>query len=370
MGAFSETNPSTLCAESVKASLKESGISTSDIDSIYVGNAIQAGVGQNLPKQIAIAAGLPPTIPATSVNKVCASSIKALTIAATEIIAGFSKVCIVAGVESMSLAPHLLKQSRLGKKYGDFSAIDSVNFDGLQDSFSQNAMGVLVEGLNAKKGITREESDRFAIQSFQRCIAAWEKGLHQCVPIEVKPGSIIDKDENLARFNPSKIPTLRPSFANPGTITPANASGLADGAASVIIADETFVKKHNLNAVARIVSYSDAGVDPSEFPLGSILATRKCLEKAGKSDDDIDLWEINEAFASVGLLFASELGIYESKINVLGGACAIGHPLGCSGVRIVVTLISALKSVGKKYGLAAICNGGGGGTAVLIELLN
>ena len=370
-GGLSTIPGTKLCGIAIDKCVKDSHIEPKDIDSIFVGNVITAGNGQNPAKQAAIEAGLPETVSATLVNKVCCSSLKALTIGVQEIKCGDSQAVIAAGFESMSRCPHLLEGSRKGYRMGDFTAKDSLIKDGLWDAKYDQHMGQLVDALNTKLGITREEQDRYAIQSFKRANKAWSEDRFngQIAPVEVKPGVVVDKDENRSKLNEEKVPKLKPSFTVDGTITPANASGIADGAAAVVICSRKYADAHGLKPIARIVSYADAGRDPAEFPLAPIDAAKKALQRASMKKEDIDIWEVNEAFASVPLMFAKELGISEDILNIFGGAVAVGHPLGCTGLRILQTLIAALSAREKKFGLATLCIGGGGGTAVIVELL-
>ena len=369
-GGLSSIPGSKLCGFAIRESVKQSQINPSQFDSIYVGNVVTAGNGQNPAKQAALEGGLPETISCTLVNKVCCSSLKALTLAVQEIKCGDSQAAVAAGFESMSRCPHLLENSRTGYRMGDITAKDSLIKDGLWDAKYNQHMGQLVDALNEKLGITRQEQDRYAIQSFDRSKKAWEEKNFQdhIIPITVKSG-VVERDENISKLKLEKVPLLKPSFTPNGTITPANASGIADGAAAVTICSKKFADENNIKPLARIISYADAGRDPAEFPLAPVDAAKKALQKAGLTKDDIDLWEVNEAFASVPIMFAREFGISEDILNILGGAVAVGHPLGCTGLRIVQALISALKIKGKKRGLATLCNGGGGGTAVIIELM-
>ena len=369
-GGLSSVPGTKLCGIAIGESVKQSKINPSQFDSIYVGNVVSAGNGQNPAKQAALEGGLPETISCTLVNKVCCSSLKALTLGVQEIKCGDAQAVIAAGFESMSRCPHLLEGSRTGYRMGDITARDSLIKDGLWDAKYNQHMGQLVDALNEKLGITREDQDRYAIQSFSRSKKAWEdKSFEgQIIPVSVKSG-LVERDENISKLKLEKVPVLKPSFTPNGTITPANASGIADGAAAVTLCSKQFAEENNLKPIARVIAYADAGRDPAEFPLAPVDAANKALKKAGLTKDDIDIWEVNEAFASVPIMFARELGISEDVLNILGGAVAVGHPLGCTGLRIVQALIAALKVRGKKRGLATLCNGGGGGTAVIIELM-
>lgn len=369
-GSLSGIPGTELCAAAMKACAEKSGIAIEQFNSIYIGNVVSAGIGQNPAKQAALAAGFPVTTPCTLINKVCCSSMKALQLGVLEIKAGDSQAVMIGGFENMSRCPHLLQNSRNGYRLGNFSAIDSLINDGLWDAKYNQMMGQLVDVLNEKQGISREDQDRFAIQSFDRATKAWEEHAfdEQIVPIKTSSGEY-KMDESILKLRREKVPQLKPAFSPTGTITAANASSISDGAAAVAICSSEFAKEHNLKPIAKIISYGEAGVDPSEFPLAPLEAVKIALSRAKLSTDDIDLWEFNEAFASVPLMLIKGLGISEEKVNILGGAVAMGHPLGCSGIRIVTTLIAALKHRGLKRGCAALCNGGGGGNSVIIEML-
>lgn len=370
LGGLSTIPAPDLGGVAIDAALKDSGVSPDQVDSCYVGNVISAGLGQNLAKQAALKGGLPPNIPCTHVDKVCCSSLKALTLGVQEILLGDASCVVVAGTENMSMAPRLVSGSRQTQKMGPMTlaaetkAADAMIVDGLWDSFNNLHMGTLADNLAAEKGITREEQDQFALRSFARAREGWETGKLDIVEVNG-----VKSDEVIPKLIPEKVPTLRPCFNKEGTITAANSSALADGAAAVVVCSEEFVKKSGARPIARVIAYADAGVDPKQFPAAPVEAARKVLAKAGMSPEDIDLWEVNEAFAMAPLLFMKTLGVPEDKMNVLGGAIAIGHPLGCTGIRIVNTLISALKIKGKRVGLATLCNGGGGATAVILEVI-
>lgn len=370
LGGLSNIPAPELGSYAVKDCLKKSGLSPEEIDQLIAGNVLNGGLGQNPAKQCSLKSELPSTCICTLVNKVCCSSLKALCLAAQSIKCGDSRSAVVVGFENMSRAPHIVYDARKIKKMGNIkfegeaAGVDLMITDGLWDSFSNKHMGSLVDKIAAGKQISREEQDRYAIQSFKRAVDGWETGM-----LDVTPVGEIVKDENITKLIPEKVPTLRPCFNQDGTLTAANSSSLADGAAAMIVVSDDFMNQHQLKPIARIVSYADYEMDPADFPLAVPHAARKALEKANLQVADIDLWEINEAFAAVTLAFTKELQISEDIVNILGGAIAIGHPLGCTGLRIVNSLISALKVKGKKLGLAALCNGGGGATAVIIELV-
>ena len=368
-GGYANVPAPQLGAAAVKESLIRSNVSPESIDELIAGNVITAGIGQNPAKQCSIEAGLPNTVPCTTINKVCCSSLKALSIAAQDVKYGEVNTAVVVGMENMTLAPHLVRNARKIQKMGNIefkepiTGEDSMIVDGLWDSFNNCHMGLLADKMAQKHGITREEQDRFAIQSFARAKEGWESG-----ELDVMEFNGVKSDEVIPKLIKEKVPTLRSCFMKDGTVTAANASALSDGAAALVIVSEKYLKENNLKPIAKIIGYADAGCDQAEFVYAPVLAARKVLEKCNLKFEDIDLFEVNEAFAVAPLLFMKETGVSEDKLNVFGGAIAIGHPLGCTGIRIVNTLISALRAKGKKTGLATLCNGGGGATAVIIEL--
>ena len=370
LGGLSQIPATDLGGIAIKAALNQANVSPEKVDCVYFGNVLSAGLGQNPGKQASLASGIPSTVPCTTINKVCCSSLKAIVLAAQDILLENATIAVAAGAENMSLAPHLLPKSRTGQKMGDFQVVDSMIKDGLWDAKYDLHMGALVDKLAVQKGITREDQDRFSIQSFSRARAATEIGAHKLTP--VKFGRFeCTKDETIEKLIIEKVPKLRPCFVTDetGTITPANSSAISDGAAAIILASGAVVKELGLKPIAKLLSWADAGVDPADFPLAPVFASKKALEKVKMDKSQIDLWEINEAFAAVPLLFEKEMELSEDRINVLGGAVALGHPLGCTGCRIVNTLLSALETKQKKFGLATLCNGGGGATALIIEMI-
>jgi len=368
-GSLSSLHPSELCGHVIKSCISQSGLDSSSIESVFVGNVVSAGIGQNPAKQCAIAGGIKSSVPCTLINKVCCSSMKAMTLGAQEIMCGQSSVVLIAGVESMSKCPSLVPRLKAGETLNtETKPVDSMVKDGLWDSFNDKHMGFLVDAIAEKEGFTREEQDNYALRSFSRAQSAWDAKAFNVTPIPT-PNGLLEFDENIKKLIPAKVPTLRPSFSPKGTITAANASSLADGAVAAIICSSKYAAEHGLKPIAKIISFADAGVDPSEFPLATIHSTQKALNKANLSVQDIDLWEVNEAFSAVPLLFSKSFGISQDNINVLGGSVAIGHPLGCTGLRIICTLIDALKLQNKPRGLATLCNGGGGATSVILEMI-
>lgn len=358
----------------IKESVKKSQVSIEDIDEVFVGNVLSCSLGQNPAKQCAIFGDLLPTTTCTLVNKVCCSSLKAMIVAAQLIKSNEINTSVIVGTENMSLSPRYAEGTRSVKKLGNMHVDnpidlkDSMMTDGLWDSFNDKHMGSLADSCAKKMGISREDQDRYSIQSFHRAEEGWKSGF-----LDVTPVNGVEKDEVISKLIEGKVSSLRPCFNTDGTITAATSSALADGAACILLASENYVKSHEnqiAKPIAKIIAYSDAERDPKEFTLAPVDAAKKALKKAGLSANQIDLWEVNEAFACVPLMFMKELQLNEDIVNVFGGGISVGHPLGCTGVRIVNTLISALKAKGKKIGLAALCNGGGGANAVIIELID
>ncbi|CBX95473.1 similar to acetyl-CoA C-acetyltransferase [Plenodomus lingam JN3] len=334
-------------------------------------------LGQNPARQCAIGAGLPESTIATTINKVCASSIKALIVGAQTIITGNADIVVAAGTESMSNTPHYLPNMRTGAKFGDQSLVDGVLKDGLTDAYKKEHMGLQGEECAGDHGFSREDQDDYCVRSYKKAIAAQEAGWfkEEIAPIEVpvgrgKPPVVVDKDDEPNNFNESKTRTLRPSFKpKDGTVTAANASPLSDGAAALVLASEAAVKKYNLKPVAKILGWGDAEQNPSKFTTAPALAMPKALKHAGVELSAVDAYEINEAFSVVALANMKILGINEDKVNLHGGAVALGHALGASGARIATTLINVLREKKGKIGCAGICNGGGGASAIVIESL-
>lgn len=358
----------------IEEGVKKSQIPIEDIDEVFVGNVLSSNLGQNPAKQCAICGGLLPTTPCTLVNKVCCSSLKAMIIAAQLIKTNEINTSVIAGTENMSLTPRFVEGTRSMKKLGNMhldnpiDSKDSMITDGLWDSFNDKHMGSLADECAQKIGISREDQDKYSIQSFHRAEEGWKSGC-----LDVFPVNGVEKDEVISKLIEGKVATLKPCFNQNGTITAASSSAIADGAACIVLASENYVKSHEnkiAKPIARILAYADAGRDPKEFTLAPIDAAKKVIQKAGLSVEQIDLWEVNEAFAVVPLMLIKEFNLSQDVVNVFGGGISIGHPLGCTGVRIVNTLISALKAKGKKIGLATLCNGGGGANAVIIELVD
>ena len=372
MGGLSSVSAPQLGAIAIKGALNKINLDPNLVDEVLMGNVVQAGVGQAPARQAALLAGLPNTVIATTINKVCASGMKAVMQGTQAIMSGDAEIIIAGGMENMSLIPHYI-HLRNGYKFGTANMIDGMQRDGLSDAYDNSAMGVSADLCATEYKITREEQDAFAIQSYERAAKAWEAGKFdaELVPVEVpqRRGEpiVISKDEEFSNVKLDKIPTLNPAFTKDGTVTAANASTINDGAAAVILMSEEKAIALGIKPIAYIKSYADAAQEPKWFTTTPSIAVPKALAKAGLSLADVDFFEFNEAFSVVGLANSKILGLDASKVNVNGGAVSLGHPLGCSGVRIIVTLINVLEQNKAKIGAAAICNGGGGASAIVIE---
>jgi acetyl-CoA C-acetyltransferase len=372
MGGLSTVSAPQLGAVAIKGALNKINLNPELIDEVIMGIVVQAGVGQAPARQAALLAGLPNKTIATTINKVCASGMKAVMQGAQSIMLGDADIIVAGGMENMSLIPHYL-QLRNGNKFGSVNLIDGMQKDGLSDAYDNSAMGVSADLCATEYKITREQQDAFAIQSYNRSTLAWETGKFdsEIVPVSVpqKRGEpiIINKDEEYTNVKLDKIPTLAPAFTKEGTVTAANASTINDGAAALVLMSEEKAIELGLKPLAYIKSYADAEQEPKWFTTTPSVALPKALKKIGLTVDDVDYFEFNEAFSVVGLANSKILGLDDSKVNVNGGAVSLGHPLGCSGARIIVTLINVLAQNNAKIGAAAICNGGGGASAIIIE---
>jgi acetyl-CoA C-acetyltransferase len=372
MGALSSVPATKLGAAAIKGALHKINLDPKLVDEVLMGNVVQAGNGQAPARQAALYAGLSENVACTTVNKVCASGMKAVMQGAQAIMAGDAEIVVAGGMENMSLIPHYVHM-RNGVKFGPTSLIDGMQKDGLTDAYDNNAMGVCADLCASEYNFTREDQDNFAIQSYERSAAAWEAGKFdtEIVPVEVPQrrgdAIVVSKDEEFTNVKLDKIPSLAPVFTKDGTVTAANASTINDGAAALVLMSEEKAQALGLKPLAYIKSYADAAQEPKWFTTAPAKALPKALEKAGLTVADVDYFEFNEAFAVVGLANAKILGIDNAKINVNGGAVSLGHPLGCSGARIIVTLINVLNQNNAKVGAAAICNGGGGASAIVIE---
>jgi len=372
LGSLSTVSAPTLGATAIKGALLKAGVDPNIVDEVFMGNVLQAGVGQAPARQAAMMAGIPNSVPCTTVNKVCASGMKSIALAAQTIIAGDNDVVVAGGMENMSMVPHYM-DARNGQKLGDLRLVDGMVKDGLTDVYNKVHMGNCAELCAKEKNITREQQDAFAVESYERAAKAWSAGKFNdevvgvYVPQRKGDPIVISEDEEYKNIKFDKIASLRPAFDKEGTVTAANASTLNDGASALVLMSKEKAEALGVKPLARIVSYADAAQAPEWFTTAPSVALPKALAKAGLTTADIDFWELNQAFAVVGLANIQELGLDASKVDVNGGAVALGHPLGSSGSRIIVTLINVLKQNGGRYGAAGICNGGGGASAMVIE---
>ncbi|KAK3823145.1 MAG: Thiolase, N-terminal domain-containing protein [Benniella sp.] len=374
-GSLASLSAIDLGTHAVKGALKKVNIQPEQVDELYFGNVLSAGLGQNPARQVALGAGLPKTIVTTTVNKVCASSMKAVMLAAQTIQTGQADIVIAAGGESMTNVPYYLPKMRFGAKYGHQEVIDGVQKDGLTDVYNNYAMGVAAEETAEEHQISREAQDDFAINSYKRAQAATEGGLFkdEIVPVTIpgargKPDTVVSVDEEVTNLNESKLRAMRPAFKpNGGTVTAPNSSPISDGAAAIILISGQKARELNIPVLALIRGYADAEQDPSRFTTAPALAIPKAIKRAGLTAEQVDFYEINEAFSVVACANMKILGLTGDNVNVNGGAVALGHPLGCSGARVIATLVSVLNQKNAKIGVAGICNGGGGASAVVIE---
>ena len=373
-GALSGVTATQLGATAVKAAVERAGVDGASVDRIYMGCVLPAGLGQAPARQAALYAGLPNSCEATTVNKMCGSGMQAAIMAAEALAAGSVDVVIAGGMESMTNAPYALPKHRAGARIGHDRIIDTMMMDGLEDAYTPGkAMGVFGEDAVQLYQFTREEQDAYAIRSLARANAAIKSGafVKEITPVSVKGRGgevVVDTDEQPGKANPDKIPTLKPAFQKDGTITAANASSISDGAAALVLTRRSIAEKLGLPIVATVVSHAAHAHEPAMFTTAPVFAIRKALDKAGWTVDDVDLFEVNEAFACVAMIAARDLGIDSEKLNVNGGATALGHPIGASGARIVATLLAALENRGLKRGVASLCIGGGEATAMAFEL--
>ncbi|NND61586.1 MAG: acetyl-CoA C-acyltransferase [Flavobacteriaceae bacterium] len=372
MGGLSSLSASKLGSIAIRGALDKINLDPKLVEEVYMGNVVQAGVGQAPARQAALGAGIPDSVPCTTVNKVCASGMKAVMQAAQAVALGDAEIVIAGGMESMSNIPHYV-HLRNGHKFGPKTMEDGMQKDGLVDAYDQNAMGVCADACATEYEFSREDQDAFAIQSYERSAKAWSEGKFndEVVPVAVpqRRGDdvIISEDEEFKNVKMDKIPNLRPAFTKEGTVTAANASTINDGAGAVIVMSAEKAESMGLKPLATIKSYADAAQEPKWFTTAPAKALPKALAKAEVEISDIDFFEFNEAFSVVGLANMKILGLEDSNVNVNGGAVSLGHPLGCSGVRILITLMSVLEQNNATLGAAAICNGGGGASAMVIE---
>lgn len=376
-GSLASLSATKLGSIAVEAVLSKVNVPKDAVEEVLFGCVLSANLGQNPARQVAIGAGLSDSTIATTVNKVCASSMKATSLAAQTILLGNADVVIAGGAESMSNTPYYLPKQRFGSNYGNTEVVDGIVKDGLTDVYNNYLMGVAAEETATAHSFTREQQDDFAIESYKRAQAAHAAGhfKEEIVPVTVsggrgKPDKVVDVDDECSKLNESKLRSVKPAFAGPeGTVTAPNSSPLSDGAAAILLVSCAALEKYNLKPIAKITGWADAAHAPSRFTTAPSLAVPKALKHAGITIDQVDFFEVNEAFSVVGLANTKLLGLDPAKVNCFGGAVALGHPLGCSGARIIVTLLSVLKQKGGKIGCAGICNGGGGASAIIVELL-
>mgnify|MGYP001090443023 CR=1 FL=1 len=375
LGSLANISATKLGSIAIKGALDKINLDPNLVDEVFMGNVVSAGLGQAPAKQAAIFAGIPNTVPCTTVNKVCASGMKAIMFAVQAIKSSDAEIVIAGGMENMSRIPHYM-EGRKATKLGNINIADGLLVDGLTDVYDQQHMGTCGDLCASEYGFSREDQDTFAINSYKRSANAWAKGnfKNEVVPVEIpqRKGEpiVFSEDEEYKNVQIEKIPTLRPVFSKDGTVTAANASTLNDGAAALVIMSAEKAKALNLKPIAKIIGYADASHEPKWFTTAPAKALPKALEKAGISQNDVDFFELNEAFSVVGLANIKLLGLDAEKVNVNGGAVSLGHPLGMSGARIVIALTSILEQNNAKYGAAAICNGGGGASAIVIERIS
>lgn len=375
MGGLSSVPATRLGSIAIKGALNKINLDPNLVNEVFMGNVLQAGEGQAPARQAALGAGIPNTVPCTTVNKVCASGMKAMIFGAQSIRLGEADVVVAGGMENMSQAPFYSLDTRFGRKYGNTQLVDAIHHDGLMDAYDKQAMGCSGDKTASEHNISREAQDAFAIESYKKSAKAWENGLFndEIVPVEIpqRKGEpvLFSEDEEYKNVRFDKIPELRPAFTKDGTVTAANASTINDGASAVVMMSKEKADELGLKPIAKILGYGDASHEPEWFTTAPAKAVPIALGRAGLKVEDVDYWEFNEAFSVVGIVNTKILGIEPEKVNVHGGAVSLGHPLGNSGSRIMVTLINVLKQNGGKIGAAGICNGGGGASAMVIEAL-
>ena len=375
LGDFANTTAVELGAVAIRAAIERAGVDGADVNEVIFGNCLMAGQGQAPARQATLAAGLPQSVGAVTMSKMCGAGLKSVMLAHDMLVAGSAEVMVAGGMESMTNAPHLMIGSRKGYRYGAVSVLDHMAVDGLEDAYSRGtAMGVFAEKCSEKYAFTREAQDAFAITSTQRAVAATNDGSFQweIAPVTLKTRTgetVIDKDEQPLKAKLDKIPGLKPAFKKDGTITAANASSISDGAAAVVLMRASTAAAKGLKPIAKIVAHTTHAQAPEWFTTAPVGAVQKLLAKAGWTVEQVNLWEINEAFAAVTMSAMVELNIPHDKVNIHGGACALGHPIGASGARILTTLIGALRKTGGKTGVATLCIGGGEAVALAIEMM-
>jgi acetyl-CoA C-acetyltransferase len=373
-GAFAAVTAPQLGAVAIKAAIADSGVAVSQIDEVIMGCVLSAGIGQAPARQAALGGGVPPGVPTTTVNKMCGSAMRAVMLGCDQILAGSAQVVVAGGIESMTNAPYLLPKARAGYRMGHQEVLDHMFYDGLQSPWDGQLMGCFAEATAEKYNFTRKAQDDFAAESVRRALAAVTNGdfKAEIAPVTAKTRKgevVIDKDETPFTCDIAKIPTLKPAFKKDGTVTAASSSGISDGAAALVLARESFAAALGRKPLARIVGYSSFAREPEWFTVAPVGAISKLLAQLNWQAKDVDLYEINEAFAAVPMAAIKDLGLDPQKVNINGGACALGHPIGATGARILTTLRYALRARGKKRGIASLCIGGGEATAIAIELV-
>jgi acetyl-CoA C-acetyltransferase len=373
-GVFADVSATDLGATAVRAAVERAGISGEDVERLYMGCVLPAGLGQAPARQAALKAGLPKSVEATTVNKVCGSGMQTVIMGAEALASGTIDLVVAGGMESMTNAPYLLKKHRNGARAGHDTAYDHMFLDGLEDAYEGGSMGSFAQVVADEYQLTREAQDAYSIESLRRAQAAITDGgfASEIVPVTVKTRAgevVVDTDEQPGKGRPDKIPTLKPAFAKDGTITAASSSSISDGAAAMVLTRASVAKDKGLSPVAKVVAVAGNAAEPARFTTAPVAAINRVVDKAGWQLSDVDLFEINEAFACVAMFAMNDLGIPHDKINVHGGATALGHPIGASGTRIITTLIGALKHRGLKRGVASLCIGGGEATAIAVELV-
>jgi acetyl-CoA C-acetyltransferase len=373
-GAFATVTAPQLGSAAIKAALADSGVAAAQIDEVILGCVLTAGIGQAPARQAALGAGIPASVPSTTVNKMCGSAMRAVMLGCDQILAGSAKIVVAGGIESMSNAPYLLPKARAGYRMGHQEVLDHMFYDGLQSPWDGQLMGCFAETTSEKYGLTRKAQDDFAAESVRRALAAITNGdfAAEIAPVTTKTRKgevLVDKDETPFTLDIAKIPTLKPAFKKDGTVTAASSSGISDGAAALVLARESFAASQGRKPLARILGYASFAREPEWFTLAPVGAVQKLLAQLNWQAKEVDLYEINEAFAAVPMAAIKDLDLDPQKVNINGGACALGHPIGATGARIMTTLLYALRARGKKRGIASLCIGGGEATAIAIELM-
>jgi len=373
-GAFATVTAPQLGSAAIKAALADSGVAAAQVDEVILGCVLAAGIGQAPARQAALGGGIPASVPSTTVNKMCGSAMRAVMLGCDQILAGSAKLVIAGGIESMSNAPYLLPKARAGYRMGHQEVLDHMFYDGLQSPWDGQLMGCFAETTAEKYGLTRKAQDDFAAESVRRALAAIANGefAAEIAPVTAKTRKgevVVDKDETPFTLDIAKIPTLKPAFKKDGTVTAASSSGISDGAAALVLARESFAASQGRQPLARVVGYASFAREPEWFTLAPVGAMQKLLAQLNWQAKEVDLYEINEAFAAVPMAAVKDLDLDPQKVNINGGACALGHPIGATGARIMTTLLYALRARGKKRGIASLCIGGGEATAIAVELM-